>query len=87
MWRHGGHVDVQNNSEKSLLGLSFFYYAKWERQFAIVLYTDKAVSPREWKSRIGTKYDYQTDTKSTCVACVTSENLAKLTGFFFNKTG
>ena len=27
-WRHGGHVGVQNNSEKSLLRLWFYYYAK-----------------------------------------------------------
>ena len=89
MWPHRGHIGVQNNSEKSLLGIWFYYYAKLERHFAIVLYTNKAVSSREWKPRIGTKYDYQTDTKSTCVACgydcVTSENLTKLTGFFLLK--
>jgi len=52
MWRHGGHVGVQNNSEKSLLGLCLYYYAKLERRFAIVLYPNMAVSSREWKPRI-----------------------------------
>ena len=52
MWRHDGHVGVQNNSEKSLLGFRFFYYAKLERHFVIVLYTSMAVSSREWKPRI-----------------------------------
>ena len=27
-WRHGGHVGEQNNSQKSLLGIWFYYYAK-----------------------------------------------------------
>ena len=40
MWRHGGHIGVQNNSEKGLLGIWFYYYAKPERHFAIVLYTN-----------------------------------------------
>ena len=35
-WRHGDHVDVQNNSGKSLLRIWFGYYAKLERHFAIV---------------------------------------------------
>ena len=52
MWPHRGHIGVQNNSEKSLLGIWFYYYAKLERHFAIVLYTNKAVSSREWKPRI-----------------------------------
>ena len=49
-WRHGGHV--LNNRETSLLGIWFYYYAKLERHFAIVLYTNMAVSSREWKPRI-----------------------------------
>ena len=49
--RHGGHVRVQNNSEKSLLELLFYYYAKLERHFAIVLYNNMAVSSSEWKPR------------------------------------
>ena len=44
MWRHGRHVGVQNNSEKSLLGLWFYHYAKLEQHFAIVLNTNTAVS-------------------------------------------
>ena len=53
MWRHSGHVGVQNNSEKNLLGIWFYYYANFERHFAIVLYTNMAVSSREWKPSIG----------------------------------
>jgi len=56
MWRHGRHVGVQNNSEKSLLGLWFCYHAKLERHFAIVLYTNMAISSCEWKPRIGCAY-------------------------------
>ena len=55
-WRHGGHVGVQDNSAKTLLGIWFYYYAKLERHFAIVLYTNMALSSREWKPRI--KYSY-----------------------------
>ena len=51
-WRHGGHVGVQNNSEKSLLGIWLYYYAKLERHFAIVLYTNMAASSRECNPRI-----------------------------------
>ena len=51
MWRHCGHIGVQNNSEKRLLGLWLYYCAKLERRFVIVLYTNMAVSSREWKSR------------------------------------
>ena len=42
----------KNNSEKSLLGIWFYYYAKLERHFAIVLCTNMAVSSREGKPRI-----------------------------------
>ena len=52
MWHQGSHVGVQNNSEKNILGISFYYYAKLERHFATVLYTNMAVSSREWKPRI-----------------------------------
>ena len=52
MWRHCGHIGVQNNSEKNLLGLWLYHYAKLERRFAIVFYTNMAVSSREWKPRI-----------------------------------
>jgi len=38
-WRHGGRVGVQNNSEKSLLGIWFCYCEKLEQHFAIVFYT------------------------------------------------
>ena len=41
-WRHGGHVGVQNNNEKNLLGIRFYYYEKLERHYAIVLYTNMA---------------------------------------------
>ena len=51
-WHHGGHVSVHNNSEKSLLGIWFYYYTKHERHFAIVMCTNIAVSSREWKPRI-----------------------------------
>ena len=51
-WRHGGHLGVQNNSEKIILGIWFYYYSKRERHFAIVLYTSMGVSSREWKPRI-----------------------------------
>ena len=48
-WRHGSHVGVHNNSEKNLSWIWFYYYAKRERHFAIMLYTNMAVSSREWK--------------------------------------
>ena len=51
-WRHGSYVGVQNNSEKSILGIWFYYYAKLERHFAILLYTTMAVLSLEWKPRI-----------------------------------
>ena len=61
-WRHGGHVNVQNNSAKSLLGIRFCYYdsiidyilllLNHERHFAMVLFTNMAFSSREWKPRI-----------------------------------
>jgi len=47
-WRHGSHVRVQDSSGKS----RFYYCAKLERHFAIVLYTNMAVSSREWKPRL-----------------------------------
>ena len=41
IWRHGGHVGVQNNAVKCLLGIWLYYYAKLEKfpkdLFAIVL--------------------------------------------------
>ena len=43
---------VQNNSEKSLLGIWFYNYAKPERNFAVVLFTNMVVSSREYKPRI-----------------------------------
>ena len=43
IWRHGGHVGVQNNGERSLLGIWFYYYTKLERHF---------VSSRECNPRI-----------------------------------
>ena len=43
---------MQNKGDKSLLGIRFYYYAKLERHFAIVLYTNIAVSSRERKPRI-----------------------------------
>ena len=51
-WRHGGHVGVQNNKEKSILGILCHFYAKLERHFTIALYTNMAFSSREWKPRI-----------------------------------
>ena len=51
-WRHGSHVGVQNNSEKILLGIWFYYYVKHEWHLAIVLYTNMAVSSHEWKPRM-----------------------------------
>ena len=51
-WRHGGHVGVQNNSDKSVLGIWFYYHAKLEQHLPIVLYTNMAGSPRDWKPRI-----------------------------------
>ena len=44
--RQGGHVDVQNNNVKGFSGISFYYYAKLERHFAVVLYTNMAASSR-----------------------------------------
>ena len=38
--------------KKSLLGIWVYYYAKLEWHFAIVWYTNMAVSSREWKRRI-----------------------------------
>ena len=49
MWCHSGHVNVQNNSGDRLLGTWFYYYAKLEQHFAIVLYTNMAISSHEWK--------------------------------------
>ena len=46
-WRHGGHIGVQNNGDRSLLGIWFYYYAKRERHFAIVLCTNMSASSRE----------------------------------------
>ena len=37
---------VQNNSEKGLLGICFYYCAKLERHFAVALYTNMTVSSR-----------------------------------------
>ena len=51
-WRHGGYVGVQNNGDRSLLGIWFYYYAKLERHFAIVLYTNMSASSRECNLRI-----------------------------------
>ena len=45
---HGGHVGVHNNREKVLFGILFYYYAKFERHFAIVVYTNIAVLSREF---------------------------------------
>ena len=74
MWRHGGHVGVQNNSGKSLLGIWFYYYEKLERHYAIVLHTNMAVSSREWKPRIAkfkggraNKHFVRTETISLCM--------------------
>ena len=53
MWRHGGHVGVQNNAAKCLLGIWFYYYGKLVGPFSVVLYTNMAVSSRGWKPRIG----------------------------------
>ena len=44
---YSGHVGVQNNREKSLLGIWLYYYAKHEPSFPIVLYTNMAVSSRD----------------------------------------
>ena len=41
------HVGVQNNSEKSPLGIWLYYYAKLQRHFVIVLYTNMVVSSYE----------------------------------------
>ena len=45
----------EEQSRKSLLGIWFYYYAKLERHFAILWYTNLAVSSREWKPRIAMK--------------------------------
>ena len=39
-------------AKKVFLGIWFYHHAKLERHFAIVLYTNMAVSSRKWKSRI-----------------------------------
>ena len=41
----------RTTAQKSHLGIWFCYYAKLERHFAIVLYTNMAVSSCEWKPR------------------------------------
>ena len=51
-WSHGGHVGMHNNSEKILWGILFYYYAKFERHFAIVLYTNIAVLSREFNLQL-----------------------------------
>ena len=48
MRSHGGHAAVHINGEKILLGILFYYYAKLERHFAIVLYTNIAVLSRDF---------------------------------------
>ena len=70
MWRHSGHVGVQNSSEKNLLGTCFYYYATLERHFAIVLYTNMAVSSHEWKPRIIGALIPQNDEKNSFVRIV-----------------
>ena len=52
IWRHGGHVGVQNNAVICLLRIWLYYYAKLVGPFSIVLYTNMAVSSRGWKPRI-----------------------------------
>ena len=49
MWPYGGHVGVQNISEKAFDSIIM---TQFERYFAIVLYTNIAFSSREWKPRI-----------------------------------
>ena len=52
VWSHGGHVGVHNNRERILLAILFYYYAKFERHFAIVLYTNIAVLSREFNLQV-----------------------------------
>lgn len=49
--RHGGHVGVQDNTQRRLLGIWLYCYAKLERHFA-TLYTNVAVSSHKQKRRI-----------------------------------
>ena len=42
IWRHSGHVDVQNNAVKCILGIWLYYYAKLVEPFSVVLYTNMA---------------------------------------------
>ena len=43
---------VYSTIVKKVLFIRFYYHAKLERHFAIVLYTNMAVSSREWKPRL-----------------------------------
>ena len=52
IWRHVGHVGVQNNEIKCLLGIWLYYYTKLVGSFYIVLYTNMAVSSLGCKPRI-----------------------------------
>ena len=51
-WSHGGHIGVHNKSEKVFLGILFYYSANLERHFAIDLYTNIAVSSREFNLQL-----------------------------------
>ena len=42
--RDGGHVDVRAIATKGLSEILFYYFAKRDRHFAIVLYPNMAVS-------------------------------------------
>ena len=46
IWRHGGHVSVQNIAVKCLSGIWLYYYTKLVGPFFIVFYTNMAVSSR-----------------------------------------
>ena len=52
IWRHGGHVGVQNNAVICLLGIWLYYYAKPIKPYSMVLYTNIAVSSHGCKPRI-----------------------------------
>ena len=42
MWRHGGHVGVQEQQDFSPLGVNLHFYANYVNEFSFVLYTNMA---------------------------------------------
>ena len=61
IWCHGGHVDVQNNAVKCLLGIWLYCYAKLVGSFSLVFHINMVVSSRGCKLRINSLQAVQTN--------------------------